>query len=150
MEKSAGGDNERDSVPAERYADVQLPPGPPIAPDGGIAPGYGIQPAPAPPEATPDAFVCLRGPCRHYWHLETFAGAGNPKGTFENLGLREPRQINRTCIANPGHETDLTEDCVYECNLWDPLSPDQLDAIEARRRRYFEANQEPQEPLEGE
>lgn len=79
------------------------------------------QPEPVPPR-TPENFICLRGPCRFYWHLTTMAGEGNPAGTFEALGIPRPRQHHHVCLVNPGFETDLTDDNVFDCNRWEPLS----------------------------
>jgi hypothetical protein len=106
------------------------------AADGGIAPGT-VGELSNVPAATPRNFVCLRGPCRHYWQIETFFGAGNPVGTWEELGLREPRQISRSCLVHPGTETEVTEDCVFGCNLWDPLSPREARKREKRREAHY-------------
>jgi hypothetical protein len=123
--------------PLEQYDNVESAPLPPIAPDGGFAPGAGVgMPSSAPP-ADPEHFVCLRGPCRHYWELVTYMGAGNPEDTWAELGIREPRQINRSCLAHSGTETELTENCVFACNLWDPLSPREARKREKRRERHF-------------
>jgi hypothetical protein len=140
MEKHAGGDGEKAKAPADKYSEIsdEAFPAPPIAPDGGIAPGWGgiDLPSGAPP-ATPQNMICLRGPCRHYWELVTTSPAGNPSDTWAELGQREPRQINRTCIVNPGYETELTEDCAYDCNLWDPLREAEVTLREQRREAYF-------------
>lgn len=129
-------------APIDQYKDIE--PGPmQIAPDGGIMLTMG-QPAAVPP-ATPDNFVCLRGPCRHYWRMETFMASGNPKGTWGPGGLKDehgkpvrvPRQINHTCLAHPGTETELTEDCVFVCNKWDPLLPSDLADRIKRQDKYF-------------
>jgi hypothetical protein len=118
------GSDERDSgktfVPGETFKDVEPAPMPPLAPDGGVVPGAGIAPPSAAPAATPENFICLRGPCRHHWKIETTSSAGNPEGTFEALGVREPRQIHYICLVHPGLETDLTDDCAYTCTRWDP------------------------------
>jgi len=121
------------------YADSPPAPLPPIAPDGGFAVVEIEPPAPVPP-ATPELFICLRGPCRHYWEIEAYFESGNPADIWEELGLPPPRQIHRTCKAHPGTETELTEGLVYACNLWDPLEPEELVQLDARRRRYYERN----------
>lgn len=135
-------------VPLEQYADVELGPLPPIAPDGGFAPGPIGLPPPV-PAATPEQFICLRGPCRHYWQISTYIASGNPKETWGEGGLvdletgeplREPRQISRSCRAQPGIEIELTEDCVYECNLWDPQTPRELVKIRKRREKYYRSH----------
>lgn len=139
MEKVENEDHEKTVIPSEKhYADF-APAAVPVAPDGGIPPGYGLeQPQPL-PAATPENFVCLRGPCRHHWHLVTMAGEGNPAGTWAELGLKAPRQHHYACTANPGMETDLTDDCVFECSRWDPTPPHDLVQLDARRRAYNES-----------
>lgn len=110
----------------------------PIAADGGPVFGYGVaQPAPV-PERNPENFVCLRGPCRHYWYLQTMAQEGNPAGTWEHLGIKAPRQHSHTCLVNPGHETSFAEDNVFECNKWDPMTKQELVQLTQRRQEYFE------------
>ena len=142
MEKS--DDEGKRKAPIDQYKDVELGGLPPIAPDGGFVPGP-IGVPPAVPAATPENFVCLRGPCRHYWEIETFMASGNPIETWGPDGLKDPdgnplripRQINRSCLAHPGTETELTEDTVYNCNRWDPLSARELRKLEKRRRVYL-------------
>lgn len=92
------------------------------------------------PDATPEQFVCLRGPCRHYWHLVTDAHVGNPAGSFEAMGLEVPKLHHHTCLLNPGQETEFAEDCAYDCSRWDPFSPRELKKIEKRRNAYFKRN----------
>ena len=136
---------DKSKAPLDQYQNVELSPIV-VAPDGGAVIPVG-QPA-AVPAATPENFICLRGPCRHYWHLETFMASGNPKGTWGPGGLKDadgkpirvPRQINRTCLAHPGTETELTEDCVYECNKWSPLTPGELGDREKRAEKYYKIN----------
>lgn len=143
---------EKVRAPIDQYKDVELGPLPPIAPDGGFMPGGVGQPPPV-PKATPENFVCLRGPCRHYWELETWMAAGNPAATFGPDGLKDasgaplrpPRQINRTCLVHPGTETELTEDCVLACSRWDPLSPRELAKRLKARDRYFREHPEHKE-----
>lgn len=149
MEKVENEDHEKTVVPSEKhYADFS-PAAVPVAPDGGIAPGYGLEP-PAPiPSMTPENSMCLKGPCRYYWHLVTPFDAENPESTWEELGLRAPRQHNHTCLLNPGMETDLTESIAFECSRWDPIPKHDLVQIEARRRAYYESVRmdEPQEEI---
>jgi hypothetical protein len=143
VEKQDGGDKYK--TPQTQYKDVELGPLP-VAPDGGIAAGAAIGMPPPVPEATPQQFVCLRGPCRHYWELVTDMGSGNPASTWDPInGLKDelgqplqiPRQINRSCLAQLGMETELTDDCVFDCNRWDPLSRSEIRKLERRRRRHF-------------
>lgn len=114
-----------------RYADFEPAP----APVGGPSLGYAMEPAEVAPPITES--VCARGPCRHFWHMVSSAPMGNPPGTFEALGLVEPRQHNYVCLAHPGTETDLGDDQVFDCNRWDPIPASSL-ARRARRRRRLE------------
>jgi hypothetical protein len=156
MSEEPEGNDEQDEldgrrkVPSEQYKDIAPAPMPPIAPDGGIEPGYGIGLAPAVPAATPATFVCLRGPCRHYWEVHTFMASGNPAETWGEDGLkdgegrpiRQPRQINRSCLSAAGNEMELTEDTVYFCNRWDPLTPRELRRREKPQQRYLKLHPE--------
>lgn len=136
-------------APLEAFRRIQPGPLPPIAPDGGLAPGPVGMPPPAPP-ATPKFFVCLRGPCRHYWEMVTEMPLGNPAETFGEGGLVDadgapvqvPHQITRTCTAHPGTETDLTDDNVYSCNRWDPLEPSELKKLRKRQDAYLREHPE--------
>lgn len=113
----------------------QSPPLPPAPAIGAVG-----NPEPVPPR-TPEHFVCLRGPCRHYWHLVTMAHAGNPETTWQELGMeRAPRKHWHTCTRS-GQETSLTDDNVYECNQWDPMPEDQHSQREYRREQYFKRQQ---------
>lgn len=129
----------------DQYADVELAL-PAIAPDGGFAPGpVGVPPAV--PSATPDHFICLRGPCKFYWELETFMAIGNPKDTFGPDGLKDPetgvpirapRQVNRVCLAAaPGLEYELTDELVYDCSRWTPMTARELKQQNKRRSKYL-------------
>jgi len=128
----------------KHYSDFQ-PSAVPIAPDGGIVPGYGMDQEGPPEPVQPERFICLRGPCRHFWHLISEFPSGNPENTW--LGLTDPltgapvpkpRQHTYSCLVHPGMETELTEDTVFDCNLWDPVDPHDSIAIarEERRRLY--------------
>jgi hypothetical protein len=139
------GDELGYKVPLGSLDNVELGGLPPIAPDGGFTPGP-IGMSPSVPAATPEHFMCLRGPCRHYWQLETFFASGNPMQTWDAVdGLKDsdgkpvrmPRQISRSCLAQPGMETELTDDVVYECSRWDPLSPREVRRLERRREKYY-------------
>jgi hypothetical protein len=123
---------------ADIYEGSPPAPLPPISPDGGFPANQQLEQPASVPAATPEAFICLRGPCRHYWELDAFFESGNPEGTFEELGVAPPRQIARTCTVMVGVETELTEAMVYRCNRWDPYDPEELVTLDARRRRYYE------------
>lgn len=138
-------EDDKRKAPIDQYSHIEPGGLPPIAPDGGFAPGP-IGTPPAVDAATPQNFICLRGPCRHYWQIETFVASGNPSSTWGEGGLvdpdtgkplRVPRQLNRSCLAHSGTETELTEDCVYNCNRWDPLTPRELRATAKRTAKYF-------------
>lgn len=98
----------------------------PVAPDGGIASGFATQ-SPALPILSEETTKCLRGPCRNYWEMRVEADAGNPAGTWESIGVTKPIQIIRTCLANPGYETDLGDTVVIECNRWHPVAMTVVD-----------------------
>ena len=126
----------------------------PIGADGGPVPGWGVMEPALNPEPTEDNYVCLRGPCRHFWHLVCSAGEGNPAGTFEALGVPKPREHHLTCTVHPGTETTLSfDEIVHDCNRWDPLVDSEVAMVEARRQLYQirRAKEEPVEELpEGE
>lgn len=134
MEKRGNDDKRKD--PSDTYADWE--PSPLVAdPGGGIANPGTVGELSDVPAAVPANFICLRGPCRHYWEMVTYLGTGNPESTWRELGLREPRQLNRSCLVHPGTETELTEECVYDCSLWDPLSPREVRKREKRRAAHY-------------
>ncbi len=138
------GSEERDSgktfVPAATYDNVESAPLPPMGDDGGPVPGAGIGQPAGPPKWDADNSVCARGPCQHYWHLATTFPSGNPADTWEALKLKEPHQHHHLCLVHEGLETDLTDDCVFECSRWDPNPPS--EARETRRETYYEAHPE--------
>lgn len=101
-------------------------------PDGGLLPqGVGM-PEPI-PEATVENMICLRGPCRYYHEMVSVFQAGNPKGTLEQPML----QTNRSCTYVPGSCTDLVDECVTDCNNWDPID---LAYTEKRNERRVDWN----------
>lgn len=136
MEKRQASEDEKHKDPKATMEEWEPSPLPPIAPDGGFAPDMVGNPEPI-PEWTPENSICLRGPCTHYWHLVTMSEAGNPKGTWEALGVSEPRQHNHTCLVHPGLETDLTENNVYGCSKWAPMSIGDRERCKAVREAYF-------------
>lgn len=86
--------------------------------------------------------MCLRGPCRHYWRIETNVDYGNPAGTFEDLGVAEPREYNNRCTIQSGVDWDMAGYDVYECNRWDPLTRKESEALNNRRREYYKRHPE--------
>ena len=129
MDKFSRHDDEEEEL-EELSAIPETPMG--MAADGLPIPVQ-LLPPPLVPARTPDIFVCLRGPCMHYWYLETMAGEGNPEGTFKTV----MKKLHHGCLRNPGFETWYEDDNVYSCNQWDPLPPDQLVEREKRRQDYF-------------
>lgn len=144
IRKSNHADGEREPfVPRDVYKNWKPAALPPRGADGGFDPRHvQINKPPKIPDATPDNMVCLRGPCRYYWALTTLFDAGNPAGTFAELGLPTPRQRHHVCMRIPGTETELTEDCVFECNQWDPVQYAELQTLERRRQAYYNAHPE--------
>jgi hypothetical protein len=76
--------------------------------------------------------------------------SGNPAETWGEDGLkdeagqpiRQPRQINRSCLSAPGNEMELTDDAVYFCNRWDPMTPRELRRREKPQQRHLKMHPE--------
>jgi hypothetical protein len=94
------------------------------------------------PPRTPEHLVCMRGPCRHYWHVVTMAQEGNPEDTWEHLGIEAPRAHHYVCLVNPGMETEFTDDTVYECSRWEPMTEGELVQLGKRRRSFYQRHPE--------
>ncbi len=151
---SAGGDaddellDEKYKSLTDNFEDVAIGGLPPIAPDGGFIATGPIGNGAIVPAADPRNFICVRGPCVHYWQRETFYASGNPAETWGEGGLvdgdhkpiRMPRQIDRTCLAHPGTETELTDELVYDCGRWLPMTPRQVRKRDKLRRAYYKKN----------
>jgi len=60
----------------------------------------------------------------------------------DGKAIAAPRQIVRTCMRQPGCETDLTETLVYECNQWDPGDAKELRQLAKRREAFLEQHPE--------
>lgn len=107
-------------------------------------PGFVGRPQPPLP-ATEEHFVCLRGPCEHYWQYETEMDLGNPAGTFGPGGLSDaegnplplPLQINRICLRHPGTHLELTDGTVQGCNQWNPITPRMVKERTKRRVEWL-------------
>lgn len=135
--------NHKRRNPAESFSAVELteiPMGP------GMVPLVGVGAPPPIPAAEPKTFVCLRGPCRHYWQLEMHFDAGNPEETWDpEIGLKDehgdpiraPRKIERVCLAHPGVETELEDTAVLECSRWSPMTPREVKKLAKLRAKYF-------------
>lgn len=96
------------------------------------------------PAATPENFVCMRGPCRHYWRLVSDAHLGNPEETLVEIGIKG-QQVHHTCTVNPGTETSFADNVAYECSRWDPMTPREIKKIASRRKAFWRRN----DPTEG-
>ena len=87
----------------------------PIDAGGGIAAGAFAIPEP-PPRDFESESCCTIGPCQYYWRIETPMETANDL-SYAELGLPQPKQIVRTCLAHPGTETQLSGDLpVLRCN----------------------------------
>lgn len=94
----------------------------------------GVPPQGPLPARTPENFLCMRN-CRHYWHMVVPVDCSNPAGTWDAMGIPEPRQHVHTCTAQPGCETAL-DGLVYECSRFDPLTPRERRRVRRRREKY--------------
>jgi hypothetical protein len=114
---------------ADEFAPSPLP----VGSDGTPKPAGPVgNPEPL-PDATPDNWICLRGPCRHYMRIVEAGEFGNTAGTFE--ADEQPRQVNHWCDAINGSYTDMGNNIVFECNRWDPLDDDEPEVMARERRR---------------
>lgn len=104
----------------------------PMGPQGEFVPATAAFESEPIPPASEDNFICLRGPCRHYFEMKVHFSAGNTRGTLTSV----PILTKRSCTRIVGYEVDLTEEIVYSCNEWDPYTPAEIDAREARRNTY--------------
>lgn len=132
MANPVGTDDEDRPQLGSRDADEFAPAPLPVGPDGNPTPGVVGLPDPLPP-ATPEHWICLRGPCRHYMRMVGVAELGNPEGTFEKDAI--PRQHYHWCLGIPGQYTDMGEDMIFECNRWDPVDEDAPEHLARERRR---------------
>lgn len=103
------------------------------------------------PERTPENLICLNGPCRYFWSMETMGHSGNPASYWRELGVAPPRQRHLSCLRDPSGETDFTDDNVYTCNQWDPMTREETVALLERRNsvpplRHRDFAQEISEP----
>lgn len=137
MEKTSRHDDE----PEEEFSVSPIPAAPDGGIDAGVAAGMIGQPVTV-PERHPDNFICLRGPCRHYWYLVTMAQEGNPEETWDHLGIKQPKQHHHSCLNNPGYETSFADDNAYECSRWEPMLAIELVQIGNRRSQYYDLHPE--------
>jgi hypothetical protein len=129
MEKHGGDPEAKIKRPQDEYADFSPSPLPVDPEDGSPLPveALQIEQAPPVPEMTAQNTPCARGPCRYYWHMTSIG----PDGGISGL-----QQHSHACIRNAGMETDLGDDCVFECNMWDPMDPAEHRKRELRRQAY--------------
>ena len=105
--------------PSDKYADFAVAPIA-VAEDGGPVPALGaVADLPPVPNIAADNFKCIVGPCRHYWHLRTLGPDGGSV----------LKQHSHTCLR-AARETDLGDECVFECTAHDPIG-----FLERRRRK---------------
>lgn len=89
------------------------------------------------PEATEANMICLRGPCRHYVEITKRFKAGN-------RGMdRQFRQATRFCNVLTSEWIDLTDEAVFDCSRWEPMTPAELTQIRVKRDQ-FNARQQAQ------
>lgn len=135
MEKRSGMPDEdrRKSVTEKVYEDFEPAPIP-IAPDGGIAPGYAV-PMPEAPAPTEDTWICLAGPCRHFWQI---AERADPlSGSWGDYGQKPMMQLSQSCTVQPGMETELSYNSpILTCNRWDPFTATEVAERERRQKLY--------------
>jgi hypothetical protein len=131
-------DKESDDIPtlgisgADDFEPAPIPPGA-ASTTGVMAPIGGVGLPPALPPATPENWVCLRGPCRFYMHFQSAGEFGNPEGTFEEG--EEPKMNHHYCTAIPGSYLDMGDDMIFKCGRWDPEDPDDIEVMARERRR---------------
>lgn len=126
-------DDERDEV-INNFDDFTPGPLPPqvTAPPSVTIPHLPLAPPDPTLPATPEHFVCLRGPCRFYLEIKSPA-------QIENRGMGyTPEQTSRYCRAVQGATIDLGDDNVIACNTWDPSFSDY--SLEQRRREFLAKN----------
>ena len=138
MEKKAGGDGDKTHELGSEYDEAEVGGVLAIGAGGGIAASPVGEPPPTLP-ATPEHFVCLQGPCKHYWKLVTPFDAGNPASTWKALGREPPKKTHHTCLVNPGHETSFGETVALECNLHTPLLAADLRERTSKLISYYRA-----------
>jgi hypothetical protein len=105
-----------------------------IAPDGGIAPGIAAAGGATLPRATPQEWVCLRGPCQNFLTLQGSFDSQNTKASGEGFKRRY-----YYCTAIHGSYIELEDEVIYDCNRWDPEDPSEPDvyARDLRRQAFF-------------
>lgn len=81
---------------------------------------------PAPPR------LCELGPCRHYHTIDIVLDSQQPlDGTPGRIDIK----THRSCYAQVGVDTDLTDVPVVRCSRWDPEDEDGAEVIQRTRRQ---------------
>lgn len=101
-----------------------------FSPEGVFAGAEAVGPEDPIPEATAENMVCLRGPCRHYVEITKRFKAGN-------RGMdRQFTQATRFCNALTSEWIELTDEAVFDCNRWEPMSTEELVRIRTAREQF--------------
>lgn len=106
---------------------------PPMAPDGGFMPSPMGEPASI-PEATPETMICMAGPCRHYVEQSAWFPSGNVEGS---PGYNA-RETVRYCDRLRSAHISLTDEIIFDCNAWIPLSPAETKERAKNRERLVQ------------
>lgn len=135
MEKKQAEGKVKDLADTEDTLGDFSPAALPIDGGGGIAAGsFAVIPSSSSPDFDSES-VCTVGPCRHYWELEAPIDTANP-ASYGELGLTEPRQTVRACMAQPGIDTQLSGDVpIYRCNQHKSIPAEEAAAQERHLRQ---------------
>lgn len=128
-------EQERLIDPIDQLLSTEINPVMPVPMDQSLGP---VPPPGEPfgiPAATPEEFICLRE-CRHYFETTMVMGVGNTRDSLDS----EPILIKRSCRRIPGYDFDLTDECIRDCNDFDPLDKTFVDERELRRQAYYAAH----------
>ena len=109
-----------------------LPPEVTLPPSMGGVPRKPLAPSIPLPPATPEHFVCLRGPCKFYLEI------GSPSDVENRTLGYLPVQTSRYCRAIAGAILSLDDDAVFACSEWDPRMEDY--SLVQRRIDYLKAH----------
>lgn len=112
--------------------DFSPPPMDPTNPVGFMPGGY-AEPY-AQPAATEENFICLRGPCVHYWEQKMFLNVGNTQDVLDHA----PILVSRGCMRQAGYYYDLTDETIGDCNQWEPRDPEEIALQNQRREKFYQ------------
>lgn len=113
-------------------------------PSTGFAPTAGFMEPYEQPAATPENFICLRGPCVHYWEQKMHLNVGNTRDVLDHA----PMLVSRGCMKQPGYYYDLTDETIADCNQWMPQDPDQQKKVVDRREKFYQISKKQNKNLE--